>query len=110
LTQTVDAQDLYSFPADSWRSIRNTGSQAAEFVLMTAGDHKKRIVWSDEVRNEAAKLGYAIDHNGYVAPLALPAAEGEREFCCLASPVPKLTWDLALGGRDVTASRPGLQT
>jgi hypothetical protein len=29
-TQTVNAQDLYSFPADSWRSIRNAGSDTAK--------------------------------------------------------------------------------
>ncbi|UTV41855.1 cupin domain-containing protein (plasmid) [Ensifer adhaerens] len=80
LTQTVDPQDLYSFPADSWRSIRNTRSQTAEFVLMTAGDHKKRIVWSDEIRKAAAKLGYAIDHNGYVAPLALLPEKVKQTF------------------------------
>ena len=71
VSQTVAAQDLYSFPADSWRSIRNGGDTPAEFVLMTAGDHKKRIVWSDAIRKEAAGLGFALDHNGYVAPLAL---------------------------------------
>ena len=38
---------------------------------MTAGDHKKRIVWSDAIRSEAARLGFALDHNGYVAPLEL---------------------------------------
>jgi quercetin dioxygenase-like cupin family protein len=71
VSQTVAAQDLYSFPADSWRSIRNGGDTPAEFVLMTAGDHKKHIVWSDAIRREAARLGFALDHNGYVAPLAL---------------------------------------
>jgi len=69
--QTVEAQDLYSFPADTWRSIVNTGEGEAEFMLMTAGDHKKRIVWSEEVRKAAAAKGYAIDHNGYVASLDL---------------------------------------
>ncbi|WP_220180930.1 cupin domain-containing protein [Paracoccus versutus] len=71
VVQTVNRQDLYSFPADSWRSIRNTGSQAAEFILMTAGDHKKRILWSEEILQAAARLGFAIDPDGYVAPLAL---------------------------------------
>jgi mannose-6-phosphate isomerase-like protein (cupin superfamily) len=80
VSQTVDAQDLYSFPAGSWRSIHNGGKDAAEFVLMTAGDHKKNIVWSDTVRSEAARLGFALDHNGYVAPLALLPQEVRDYF------------------------------
>ncbi|MDQ1902151.1 cupin domain-containing protein [Paracoccus sp. WLY502] len=71
VTQTVASQELYSFPADTWREIRNVGTELAEFVLITAGDHKKRIVWSEEIQQAAAKAGYAIDHNGYVAPLDL---------------------------------------
>lgn len=71
VTQTVKAQDLYSFPADTWRTVVNSGEEEAEFVLMTAGDHKKHIVWSEEVRRAAAAAGYAIDHNGYVARLDL---------------------------------------
>lgn len=69
--QTVNAQDLYSFPADTWRAIVNNGEGVAEFMLMTAGDHKKHIVWSEDVRKAAGAAGYAIDHNGYVASLDL---------------------------------------
>jgi hypothetical protein len=80
VSETVDAQDLYSFPAESWRSIRNKGDVPAEFVLMTAGDHKKRIVWSDAIRREAAGLGFALDHNGYLAPLALLPEQVKASF------------------------------
>jgi len=69
--QTVGEQDLYSFPGNTWRTLRATRGHSAEFVLMTAGDHKKRIKWSDEIVQKATKLGLAIDHNGYVADLNL---------------------------------------
>lgn len=69
--QTVGAQDLYSFPENTWRTLRATPGQGATFVLMTAGDHKKKIQWAPEIVKAAAKAGLAMDHNGYVAALDL---------------------------------------
>ena len=68
---TLGAQELFSFPEGSWRAIRSVGDTDAEFVLMTAGDHKKRIEWARQVELSAARAGLAIDHDGYVAPLKL---------------------------------------
>jgi quercetin dioxygenase-like cupin family protein len=78
--QTVGEQDLYSFPANSWRTLRATPGHSAEFVLMTAGDHKKRIAWSDEIVAQAASIGLAIDHNGYVADLDLLPYETRKKL------------------------------
>jgi len=71
ISHKIEAQELYSFPAYSWRDIHNAGDVPAQFILMTEGDHKKHIVWDQDIRQQAAKMGYAIDHNGYVAPLDL---------------------------------------
>lgn len=71
VVQTVGAQDLYSFPENTWRTLRATPGQNAEFVLMTAGDQKKRITWTPEIVSAAAQANLAIDHNGYVAELDL---------------------------------------
>ena len=68
---SVSAQSLFSFPEGSWRAIRSVGEVDAEFVLMTAGDHKKHIEWAEEVVVAAARAGLAIDHDGYVAQLGL---------------------------------------
>lgn len=65
----VEAQSLYSVPAGIWRDVRS--SDGAEVVLMIAGDHRKRIEWSPEIVRGAAAMGLGIDHNGYVAKLAL---------------------------------------
>ena len=35
-------------------------------LVITAGDARKRILWSDDVLQAAGKLGHAVDANGYV--------------------------------------------
>jgi hypothetical protein len=57
-----------AMPADCWRSLRNTGDGDMLAWLITAGDHRKRIRWADEVVLAAAARGLAIDANGYLAP------------------------------------------
>ncbi len=69
ITVAVEPQCLYSFPPGTWREIRSQAG--AEVVLMTAGDHRKAIEWSAEIVREAGRQGLGIDHNGYVAKLAL---------------------------------------
>ncbi len=71
ISQTVESQCLFSFPSHVWREIKSVGDDEAQVVLMTAGDHRKRIEWSDEIVKAAAGKGLAIDHNGYVAKLSL---------------------------------------
>jgi hypothetical protein len=37
-------------------------------MLMTSGDHRKRIEWdADVVDRAASEMGWSIDANGYVA-------------------------------------------
>lgn len=58
--------DSFAMPADCWRSYRNQGVQDAVVLVITAGDARKRILWSDDVVQAAGKLGHAVDANGYV--------------------------------------------
>lgn len=60
--------DSFAMPADVWRSYRNTVSQDAVMLVMTPGDHRKDLVWHEEVVQAAGRLDRAVDANGYVAP------------------------------------------
>ena len=64
------AWDTFSVPAGTWRTLRNTGDGDALLVVMTAGDHRKRITWDPAVVRAAARAGLAHDANGFVAPKA----------------------------------------
>lgn len=68
LTGTDSAWDSFSVPAGEWRSLHNRGDDDALLLVMTAGDHRKRISWDDAVRRQAADAGWAHDANGFVAP------------------------------------------
>lgn len=68
LVGTPTSWDTFSLPPDCWRTLRNTGEGDALAVVMTAGDHRKRIVWDDAVTSAAASAGLARDASGYVAP------------------------------------------
>jgi hypothetical protein len=62
------AWDTYSLPHQCWRTLQNPGHTPALAVLMTAGDHRKRIEWdADVAARAAADRGWSIDANGYVA-------------------------------------------
>jgi len=65
---SIEGWDSYAMPAHVWRSYRNNMSKEAVMLVMTPGDHCKRIVWSDEVVQAAANANRAIDANGFVAP------------------------------------------
>ena len=60
--------DTFSLPADCWRTLRNTGEGEALALVMTAGDHRKRITWDETVKAAAARAGLAHDASGFVAP------------------------------------------
>ena len=62
------AWDSFAVPADCWRSLRNVGAGEALVLLLTAGDHRKRIEWDPAVVAAAAAQDRAIDANGHVAP------------------------------------------
>lgn len=62
------AWDTFSLPRQCWRTLCNPGHAPALGVLMTAGDHRKRIEWDPAIAASAAALaGWALDANGYVA-------------------------------------------
>ncbi len=68
LVGTAQGWDTFAVPADCWRNMRNVGDDCALAVVMTAGDHRKRIAWDDRVLAAAAQHGFAPDASGFVAP------------------------------------------
>ncbi|MGO2509176.1 MAG: hypothetical protein ACTH6Y_09285 [Vibrio hibernica] len=69
--ESMQPQDVFSCPENTWRSFRPVGDEPAEFILMTPGDQRKHIEWSKDIIQKAAAEGLAIDHNGYIAPLSM---------------------------------------
>ena len=65
------AWDSFSLPPAEWRTLTNTGEGDALALLLTAGDHRKRIEWDAGVVQAAAALDWALDANGFVAPKRL---------------------------------------
>ena len=68
LTGSPAGWDSFSVPPGCWRTLHNTGDGEAMLAVMTAGDGRKRIDWSPEVRADAAAAGFAHDASGFVAP------------------------------------------
>jgi quercetin dioxygenase-like cupin family protein len=60
--------DTYSMPARAWRSIRNAAEGDCVLLLVTPGDGRKCIEWSDEAIATAKRAGWALDPNGTIAP------------------------------------------
>jgi hypothetical protein len=58
--------DTYATPAGLWRTLRNNGATEARVLVMTAGDHRKRIEWDPLVVSAAADAGWALDADGCV--------------------------------------------
>ena len=67
----ANAQEVFSVPADVWRTIASVGDTTAEIAVVTAGDGKKQPVWSEEIIAAAAEAGFGVDHAGYIAPRRL---------------------------------------
>lgn len=65
------AREVFSTPANVWRTIAAVGTEPAEIAIMTAGEHKKRPEWAPEIVAAAAARGFGIDHAGYLAPAKL---------------------------------------
>jgi len=55
-------------PPNMWRELANRGDTDALLLVMTAGDHRKRIQWAPAVVEAAAQAGWALDASGFVAP------------------------------------------
>ncbi len=73
----AEAQEVFSVPADAWRTIASVGTEATEIAVITAGDHKKHPVWGTEIAAAAAAYGVALDHAGYIAPMRLLPPEAQ---------------------------------
>ena len=67
----AETREVFSVPAQAWRTIASVGDGAAEIAVLTAGDHKKLPEWQPDLHDAAAAKGFGIDHAGYVAPLRL---------------------------------------
>jgi quercetin dioxygenase-like cupin family protein len=67
----ADAQEVFSVPAGSWRTLVSVGDVPAEIAVLTAGDHQKHPEWPADIRARAAAAGFGLDHSGYIAPLRL---------------------------------------
>lgn len=65
------AWDTFAIPDGHWRRLRQVGEAPALALLLTSGDHRKRIEWSAEVLEAALARGLARDANGCIAPRQL---------------------------------------
>jgi mannose-6-phosphate isomerase-like protein (cupin superfamily) len=62
----LEPQEVYSAPVDVWRELRSVGDEPCELTVLTAGDHRKRLVWADEVVEAAGAKGFSVDPNGCI--------------------------------------------
>lgn len=67
-TGAATAWDSYALPGDCWRTLRNTGAGEALALLITQGNDRKLIHWSEDVVSNAAAVDLALDASGHVAP------------------------------------------
>lgn len=63
--------DVLSIPRDAWRRFESVGNDLAQVVLLTEGDGRVRLEWSDDVVAEARAKDLGLDPNGYTAPASL---------------------------------------
>jgi hypothetical protein len=69
---TLNSGTVVSIPASAWRSL--TCVKGSGKLLMVSGSESRtRIEWSPEVRNAAYESGWALDQNGYIAPVEVLA-------------------------------------
>ncbi|MBZ2408197.1 cupin domain-containing protein [Streptomyces sp. L06] len=71
-------RDILSVPQDAWRTLRNTGDEEGDLLVVNSGDARVRLEWDEEVVKAAADAGLGLDHNGYVAPYALLPRSARR--------------------------------
>ena len=80
----VETQEVFSAPADCWRMIESVGDTATDIAVVTAGDHKKHPVWTDEIVSAAHAAGFALDHSGVRRPPGPPPLCGADPHCLSA--------------------------
>jgi mannose-6-phosphate isomerase-like protein (cupin superfamily) len=73
----AESREVFSVPADAWRSIASVGTEPTELAVIIAGDHKKHPVWSADITAAASAAGFALDHAGYIAPARLLPPEAQ---------------------------------
>lgn len=61
----------FSIPGNVWRTLRSIDEGAALMTVTTQGDGRPAIEWDSAIVEQAAAEGFALDPNGYIAPLAL---------------------------------------
>ena len=74
-------RDTLSIPPGAWRSFtlveagegRAADEGAGELLVVTSGDGRVRLDWSEDVVRHARKRGWMLDANGYRAPAAVLA-------------------------------------
>lgn len=71
VSRSVGTRDTFSCPGGVWREIRNAGDDVLEVLLITPGEHRKRIEWPEATLVAAGEAGRGIDADGYVAPAHL---------------------------------------
>jgi len=71
VSATPQSGSLVSMPPGSWRTLRAIGDETATMVLVTAGDSRPDISWSDDIVNAARQANIALDANGCIGPAHL---------------------------------------
>ena len=67
VTLAMDRRDILSVPGGVWRTIRNTGTEPAELLVVCAGDHRKRIEWDADIVAAARAKDRGRDQDGWIA-------------------------------------------
>jgi mannose-6-phosphate isomerase-like protein (cupin superfamily) len=67
----LGAWDTLSMPGGAWRQFINTGTEAAEALLVVHGDQRKTPHFAADVHAHAALLGTTLDAGGRLARLSL---------------------------------------
>ena len=68
---SIDTADTYSMPSSVWRTLRAVGEAPATIAVLTAGDARVRIEWDPDIVGRARAAGFAIDPDGYLAPVSM---------------------------------------
>jgi quercetin dioxygenase-like cupin family protein len=68
---TINAWDTYSIPADTVRSLENSGDDVFEALVVVSGDHRKMPKFEAKTLKAAFGQNRALDAGGFVASASL---------------------------------------
>lgn len=71
VTVDLDQWDTYSIPAGVTRGIESIGDDTAEILVVVAGDHRKRPVFTSDTLDAARAANVALDAGGFFAKASL---------------------------------------